>query len=84
MVRHQGEGDGDLLRPAWTTFLILVLAVYGIIAAADPASAEPVECPSGHVWNPQAVTCVLTVSAPSTRHDGSRHAKAVRLTAGHQ
>jgi hypothetical protein len=74
VVRHQGEGDGDLLRPAWTTFLILVLAVYGIIVAADPASAEPVECPSGHVWNPQAVTCVLTVrpSPPDTADPGTR------------
>jgi hypothetical protein len=74
VVRHQGEGDGDLLRPAWTTFLILVLAVYGIIAAADPASAEPVECPSGHVWNPQAVTCVLTARPPrpDTTDPGTR------------
>jgi hypothetical protein len=65
VVRHQGEGDEDLLKRAWTaTLLVLVLTAYAIIAGADRASAEPVKCPSGQVWNPQAVTCVLTATPP--------------------
>ena len=46
VVRHQGEGDGDLLRtlPGPPSSL-LVLAAYAVIAGADRASAEPVECP---------------------------------------
>ena len=31
MVRHRGKGDEDLLKGAWTTVLILVLAGYIII-----------------------------------------------------
>jgi hypothetical protein len=65
VVRHQGEGDEDLLKRAGTaTLLVLVLTAYAIIAGADRASAEPVKCPSGQVWNPQAVTCVLTATPP--------------------
>lgn len=62
MVRHRGKGDEDLLKGAWTTVLILVLAGYIIIGGPDRASAEPVKCRSGQVWNPQAVTCVLTAT----------------------
>jgi hypothetical protein len=72
VVRHRGKGDEDLLKGAWTTVLVLLLAVYVIIGGPDRASAEPVKCPSGQVWNPQAVTCVLTATPPrpETRASG--------------
>jgi hypothetical protein len=65
VVCHQGKGDEDLLKRAGTaTLFVPVLAAYVIIAGANRASAEPVKCPSGQVWNPQAVTCVLTATPP--------------------
>jgi hypothetical protein len=84
VVRHQRKSDEDLLKCAPTILLVLVLAAYVSIAGADRASAEPVKCPSGHVWNPQAVTCVLTVTSPRpettdpgrSRHPGSQPAKS--------
>ena len=64
MVRHQGKGDEDLLKRAGTTLFVLLFAAFANIVVADRASAEPVECPAGSVWNPQAVTCVLRVTPP--------------------
>ena len=64
MVRHQGKGDENLLRRAGTTLFVLLFAAFANIVGAEQASAEPVECPAGSVWNPQAVTCVLKVTPP--------------------
>jgi hypothetical protein len=71
VVRHQGKGDENLLKRVGTTLFVLLFAVFVDIIVADRASAEPVECPAGSVWNPQAVTCVLRVTPPREAADHS-------------
>ena len=80
MVRHQGKGDENLLKRAGTALFVLLLAAFATIIVAEQASAEPVECPAGSVWNPQAVTCVVKVTPPpsgttdpSTKRDSGLH-----------
>src|SRR5829696_3824413 len=53
VVRHQGKGDGNVLKRGRPVLAFLLMAACTTITGAESASAEPVRCPSGHVWNPQ-------------------------------
>jgi hypothetical protein len=80
VVRHQGKGDENLLKRAGTTPFVLLFAAFANIVVAEQASAEPVECPAGSVWNPQAVTCVLKVTPPAS---GITHRSTKRESGSH-